>query len=175
VVTGPPRRIFSRYESGQEDLTLPHKIIILISMKRLVLLLIVLFLSVTSSYSQKLSEKDIPSAVKESFYTMFPYAEKIRWGKEDDTTYEADFKMKSVKMSANFSEDGKWLETETPIDITSLPQAVTDAIARDYQSSKILYVNKIERPDRPLLYEAEIKVNTKKREVMYDVLGNPVY
>jgi hypothetical protein len=144
-------------------------------MKRLVLLLIVLFLSVISSYSQKLSEKDVPSAVKESFHTMFPDAEKIRWGKEDDTTYEADFKLNSVKMSANYSEIGLWQETETELDIASLPQTVYDAIARDYENAKILHVFKIERLLKYSLYEAEIKVNKKKREVMYDVLGNQVY
>jgi uncharacterized membrane protein YkoI len=143
-------------------------------MKNILLLSIIFLFSATTSFSQKLSEKDVPSAVKESFHTMFPDAEKIRWGKEDDTTYEADFKMGSVKMSANFSEDGNWLETETEVDITSLPQAVSDAINRDYQNGKILSAFKIERADKSLIYEADIKVKSKKKEILYDEQGNAV-
>lgn len=143
-------------------------------MNRIILLLSIILFLTSISYSQKINENKIPDTVKSSFYSKFPSAENVKWGKETKTVYEAEFKLNDVNMSANFSEEGEWLETETEIQVTSLPQVVTDAVNRDYKDAKITGASKIERPDNKIIYEADIKYNHHKKEVLYDEQGNGV-
>ncbi|MFI5144407.1 MAG: PepSY-like domain-containing protein [Ignavibacteria bacterium] len=142
-------------------------------MKNFILFTLILVFSVSLAFSQHISEKKVPQAVKDAFYTKFPNTENVRWGLED-AEYEAEFKLNNVNTSASYSEDGTWLETETEIDATSLPQAVIDAVNRDYNSATIYGASRIEKSDKSILYEADIKVKSKKKEVLYDEKGNPV-
>ena len=141
-------------------------------MKKLILFMLVTFLSASVLYSQKLN---VPDTVKSTFNTMFPNAADIKWGKENAKEYEADFKLNEVQMSANISVDGIWMETETTIDITALPEAVTDGITRDFPKAKILRAAKIDKADKNIIYETVIKESGhKKKEVEYDEKGNKV-
>ena len=141
-------------------------------MNRIILLLSIILFLTSISYSQKIDESRIPDTVKNSFYCKFPNAGSVKWGKESKSVYEAEFKLNDTDMSANFSEEGEWLETETEIQVTSLPQAVTDAVNRDYKDARITGASRIERPDNKIIYEADIKYNHHKKEVLYDEQGN---
>jgi len=46
-------------------------------------------------------------------------------------------------MSANFDENGKWLETETSIDIKDLPKPVSDYVAKNFPKAKVNEAAKI--------------------------------
>lgn len=144
------------------------------TMKKMLILFFLTLYFASLSYSQKINENKIPDTVKSSFYGKFPSAENVKWGKENKSVYEAEFKLNDTDMSANFSEVGEWLETETEIQVTSLPQSVTDAVNRDYKDAKITGASKIERPDNKIIYEADIKYNHHKKEVLYDEQGNGV-
>jgi hypothetical protein len=141
-------------------------------MKQILILLFITLFFASVLYSQKINENKIPDTVKSSFYSKFPNAENVKWGKESKSVYEAEFKLSDTDMSANFSVEGEWLETETEIQITSLPQAVIDAVNRDYNDAKITGASKIVRPDNKIIYEADIKYNHHKKEVLYDDQGN---
>lgn len=138
-------------------------------MKKLFLIAIILFISLSSIYSQKVK---VPSAVKDTFNILFPNADNVKWGKESSSEYEAEFKLNDIEMSANFSSDGSWVETETQIDILSLPQPVVDAINRDYSNATISSAFRIDKADKSVWYESDIKVGKKKKEVTYDASGN---
>ena len=59
--------------------------------------------------------KAIPEIVKTAFTKKFPSVKKVDWEKESDSEWEAVFKMNRIEYSANFTTDGKWLETEHEI------------------------------------------------------------
>jgi hypothetical protein len=90
----------------------------------------------------------------------------------EDAEYEAEFKINDVNTSASYSEDGTWLETESEIEVTSLPQAVIDGVNRDYNNATIYGASRIEKNNNTILYEADIKIKLKKKEVLYDEMGN---
>lgn len=140
-------------------------------MKNCILFIIILVSSVSLVFSQHIGEKKVPSAVKDAFYAKFPNTENVKWGLEDGE-YEAEFKLNDVNTSASYSEDGTWLETESEIDVTTLPQAVTDAVNRDYSGAIIYGASRIEKNNKTILYEADIKIKMKKKEVIYDEMGN---
>ncbi|MBL7818901.1 MAG: PepSY-like domain-containing protein [Saprospiraceae bacterium] len=115
-----------------------------------------------------------PSAVQTAFKKHFPTVTKVDFDKEKNGEYEAEFKMNGVEMSANFTVDGAWRETETEIAATALPANVSSAISKKYPTAKVVGAAKIETADRGTLYEADLKTGMKKAEVLFDTAGNVV-
>ena len=112
--------------------------------------------------------------VKKSFQEKFPASKNVIWGKENATEYEADFTFKGNKISANFNTDGTWIETEQQITVAALPKAVAAAIQKKYAGWKITEADKTETAKNGLIYEADIKSGTQKKEVAYKEDGTPV-
>ena len=73
----------------------------------------------------KESKRGTPIAVKAAFKQRFPTVTKVSFDKEGNGEFEAGFKMDGVKMSANFTADGTWRETESEIGAAALPATVT--------------------------------------------------
>ena len=107
----------------------------------------------------------IPSSVAAAFIKRFPDVSNVKWTKENAKEYEAEFQSKGIKMSANFDLNGNWKETETEIPVKDLPEAVIKAISKKYAAAVISGADKIEKPGGKIFYEAEIKINGKKKEV----------
>ena len=116
-----------------------------------------------------------PAVVIDAFKTKFPSAEKVKWGMEDKTEWEAEFVLNGVDESSNFSADGKWLETETEITLSSFPKEVTDAIAKNYPGWKITETDKTETAAYGLIYEADIQYGNKKTEVAFKPDGTEIH
>lgn len=108
----------------------------------------------------------VPKAVTDAFAKKFPAASNIKWGKENAKEYEAEFKLNGKMISANFSADGNWMETEAAIEVSGLPGAAVSAITAKYPGYSISGAFKIEKADGNTTYEAEIKKGSKKTEVI---------
>jgi hypothetical protein len=134
-------------------------------MKSLLSLALFTFSFATIGCSQKITEKDLPTAVKNAFATKFPGATDVKWGKESAKEYEAEFKLNNTSVSANFKDDGSWTETETTISSSELPAAVTNAVNKKYPGSVYGITEKIEKPGNKILYEVNITLNGKKKEL----------
>jgi putative PepSY-like beta-lactamase-inhibitor len=106
--------------------------------------------------AQKIGESKVPAPVKDAFSRYYPAVSKPKWEKENGY-YEANFTQNGVKMSATFEEHGGWLETETRIEVNSLPSAATDYIAKNYKGEKIKEASKIKMANGDSNYEAEVK------------------
>ncbi|HSZ87327.1 MAG TPA: PepSY-like domain-containing protein [Puia sp.] len=107
----------------------------------------------------------VPDIVSIAFTKQFADAKNVKWGKENAKEYEADFNLNGVKMSANYDLQGNWKETETEIAVKDLPQAILSAIKTKYPSATISGADKVERAAHKIIYEADIKINGKKKEV----------
>jgi hypothetical protein len=112
-----------------------------------------------------------PAAVQNAFMLKFTAATEVKWSKENATEYEAEFVMDGFKMSANYRGDGSWLETESMIPVSKLPDVVIAAIVKHYPDNPIIEADRIERVDKETLYEVVIKTGMKKKEVILDVKG----
>jgi hypothetical protein len=106
-----------------------------------------------------------PALVSKAFAKQFPDATNVKWGKENAKEYEADFKLRGGKMSANYDLQGNWKETETEITAEDLLEAVANSIKTKYPTAIISGADKVERPGNKMIYEADIKINGKKKEV----------
>jgi hypothetical protein len=100
-------------------------------MKNIIIAMVVALLCHGQAIAQKISEDKVPTAVKGAIKSKFPTATNIKW-EHEGKDYEAGFKNDKLKQSALFDKTGKWLVTETQIESSKLPKAVSDAFAKEY-------------------------------------------
>ena len=106
-----------------------------------------------------------PEAAEKAFFKMFPTAQMVNWAKETKTDWEAEFTINKIEMSANFNDQGTWLETETEISVNDLPKSFTDKVAAENPGWKINEADKIEKPGSIIQYVAEIKKGVITKEI----------
>ena len=111
----------------------------------------------------------VPDNVKAVFETMFPDAKSIAWSVGDSKTWEAEFKMKCKKMSANFDGDGKWIETETEMKARNLPDNVLNVVRTEFPGYRIDEACLVESPDMKA-YEIEIEKKEAGKEIELEIL-----
>jgi uncharacterized membrane protein YkoI len=134
-------------------------------MKKLIFL-VAFFAIAQVGFSQKMKSAQVPATVKTAFKQKFPTISKRKWELEDGK-YEAEFKNTGgVEMSATFSAEGNWLETEQEIKKSALPAPVLAAL----KGKKLKEASKIERADGSTVYEAEVG----GKDLLFDAAGNSV-
>ncbi len=137
-------------------------------MKTKQLIFVLLFMSF-SIFAQK---SEIPDKVKSAFNKAYPNILKVKWDKENQNTYEAEFKQNNDAISVVFDSEGKILETEVSILISQLPKAIEPFILKNYKEYKISEAAKITDSKGAVTFEAEIKSGEKKKDLLFDSNGN---
>tara|TARA_R110002049_G_scaffold309289_3_gene520283 strand:- start:4728 stop:5192 length:465 start_codon:yes stop_codon:yes gene_type:complete len=112
----------------------------------------------------------VPQKVTEAFAKKFPTAKKITWEKENATEWEAEFKMNKIEYSANFLEDGTWMETEHEIKKAAIPKNVKDALMEAFPGYDIEEAE-ISETQKGTLYEFEIEKGESNMEVSINADG----
>lgn len=133
-------------------------------MKSLIFLIALLFGFVFTAISQV----EVPAVVTDGFTKKFPTATKVKWEKENDTEFEAAFKMDGKSMTACFDDKGNWVETEWEVKVKKLPEAVVTAVTDKYPGFKIDVAEYCETPDFTG-YEMEIEKSEGKEEVEKEI------
>lgn len=123
---------------------------------------------VSCSKNSKVSEKAVPDAVKATFALLYPAATVDEWDKEDDFTYEANFKKDGKAVSVIFSVDGKVKKTEEEMNTTALPSAISNHVNSNYNNATIENAEKITDAYNIVTYEVEIK----NKDLHFDANGN---
>lgn len=119
-------------------------------------------------------QTSVPSAVKQAFTKQFANAKSVKWGKEGSSEYEAEFKMNGQELSANYSESGQWMETETDMEVKDLPSAVMQTIQSQFAGYKLKEAAKVDMPNAPSVYEVDLKKGDKALEVQFSPDGKVV-
>jgi hypothetical protein len=136
-------------------------------MKNIVFSVAFILMLAATGFSQ-----NIPQLVTTAFQQKFPDATSLKWSKENAHEYEAEFQLKGMNYSANFSDAGAWLETESTITFNQLPAAVQTAFNTAHKDAKVKAVAKIENAKGVTSFEVEIKRIILNKEIMYDDAGN---
>lgn len=134
--------------------------------KVIVILSSVLFITVNVSAQGK-----APEAAVKAFNAKFPDATHVKWDKENAHNYEAEFEWKGGNYSANFSETGAWIETETPNKFNDLPEKVKTAFNAAHKGATVKETSKIENAKGETMYEVEMKQGAKTVELFYTPEG----
>lgn len=120
------------------------------------------------------SNRSVPLRVKAAFVKKFPHVKKVKWDKESDAEWEAEFKMDGMEYSANFLEDGTWKETEHEIKIKDIPDTVKATLNSEFAGYEIEEAEISETVDG-LTYEFEIEKGEEELEVAIDAQGKVTY
>jgi uncharacterized membrane protein YkoI len=115
----------------------------------------------------------VPQKVIDAFAKKFPATQKVKWEKESEKEWEAEFKMNKVEYSANFLEDGTWLETEHEISEKEVPQNVKSALLTAFPGYEIEEVE-ISETQMGMVYEFDIEKGETEMEVAIDKSGKIV-
>jgi len=137
-------------------------------MKNLFLLFAVIAICSLNSFGQ--TGKDAPAIVKAAFVKKFPTATNVKWGKENEKEWEAEFKMDGKEYSANYDNDGKWLETEHEISAGEIPATVNATLEKEFAGYKVVE-SEISEKATAKQYEFEVKKGDDKFEVAIDLTG----
>lgn len=124
---------------------------------------------VISACAQKV---EAPDAVKSAFNAKFSTAQGVQWEQEGEA-WEADFKMKNLKMSASFDVSGGWLATETEMKTKDAPEVVTSALEKGFAGWELEELESVEMADFQG-YEVSIEKDDKEMEVLISTTGEIV-
>lgn len=140
-------------------------------MKTLNVLTILAIAIAFTSCAQNKYEKNAPQSVISSFASKFPKAKKIEWSKENESEWEAEFKMNNNEYSANFSNSGEWLETEYEIKTSDIPSNIKNILDDNFEDYDIESAE-ISETAQGNSYEFEIDIGEQEYEVTIDHKGN---
>jgi len=131
-------------------------------------------MALVCAYATSFAQGKTLTAVTTAFNQKFPNATKVKWDKENAHEYEASFEWKGEKLSANFSDTGEWLETESPISFNQLPEKVQTAFNSAHKGATIKAVAKIETSKGITKFEVEFKQSVKTVELFYTTDGREI-
>jgi hypothetical protein len=138
--------------------------------KKILILVAVIFIGFSACGQ---SEKDIPAPVKSAFSQKFTGATNVKWDKENDEEWEAEFKLGGKNYSANFDNAGTWVETEYQISLKEIPAAVKAALDKESAGAKIKVSEVTETKDGKS-YEFVVGKGKKETELVIDNAGNVI-
>lgn len=139
-------------------------------MKKIILVAVALISAGATGFAQIKT----PSAVTTAFQQRFPNATQIKWDKENAHEYEATFEWNGEKRSANYTDTGEWLETESPISFHELPENVKVAFNVAHQGASVKAVSKIETAKGISKFEIEFKQGLRTFERFYTADGKEI-
>ena len=118
------------------------------------LILLIMIASIVSLNSCCQLSKGVPEKVTSSFIQKFPDVQNVKWEKENDQEWEAEFEMDGKEYSANYNIDGTWLETEYAVkDIPAAIQATLDSEFPGFEIEE----SEISETPKGTFYEFEMK------------------
>jgi hypothetical protein len=138
----------------------------MLTMKKVMLIIILVFIGWSISLAQKLEASAVPGPVKESLEKKYPKASDIKWEKEKGK-YEAEFKSEGKSMSALFESDGKLTESEIGIKVSELPTTAMQYLKDHYKGKTIKEAAKVTKANGEITYEAEIE----GKDIVFDSNG----
>jgi len=134
-------------------------------MKRLIFIL-ALMVTVSLANAQKVSEKEIPAAIKSAFQQKYHNVKSVKWEKEKGN-YEAGFKEGKTNCSVLIDPSGHIIETEVEITIVELPADARAYVTKNYPHKNIKEAAKITDAKNHVSFEAEIE----GKDLIFDSTG----
>jgi hypothetical protein len=135
-------------------------------MKKIVFLITAAFVAI-SLQAQNVDVSAVPLSVKTKFAKMYPNVKIMQWEKED-ANYEANFKEDNTEESATYDATGKFVQSEKTLQVTELPKAITDYLAKNSPGKKIKEASQVTDAAGIITYEVQIK----KVDYIFDANGN---
>jgi Protein of unknown function (DUF2874). len=135
-------------------------------MKKLLFLLAImgLFMQVQA---QEVVTIDVPTVVKDAFQKAYPTINDVAWSM-DGNSFVAEYDVNKVDMSVTYTAEGKLIETEMEISVSSLPQGVMEYILKNYKEEEVTETLRVTDAKGIVTYKVEIS----SFDLIFDSKGN---
>lgn len=140
-------------------------------MKKLILAISILGLSLTNVSAQDIHQNEVPSVILNNFQKTFPKAADIDWeikGNYYEVEFETGFLGDDHK--AFYSRDGKLVRHEEEISKSNLPKTVLASIKKSFPGYRTDDVKRITE-GRKVIYNVELKNISQEWKVVFDTQG----
>jgi hypothetical protein len=117
--------------------------------------------------AQKLTEANVPEAVKNSFHTMFANTTVTQWEMEG-ANYEATYQVNGQAHAAIYAADGKFLQYESPATMNTVPDQAKKYITTNMPGLRIGTVTAVKNVAGDMSY----RINVGGTDYMFDRSGN---
>jgi hypothetical protein len=117
---------------------------------------------------------EVPKRVQDEFMKLYPKTTEVKWSKESQDEFEAEFKDNGETVSVVLNTEGELIETETKINIKDLPKSVEPFVMENYKDYEITEAAKIIDGKGVLTYEAEISKGKEKKDLLFDKDGKSI-
>lgn len=104
--------------------------------------------------AQNIESSQVPAIVKTKLFLLYPQAHEIEWEKESEN-YVANFELMEREIDVTFDEKGKFIRSETELEVSQLPQKVKEYVQKHYKLP-IEDASKLKTTDGKVNYEADI-------------------
>lgn len=148
-------------------------------MKKIQNLLLAFFIfsgfGILCAQTHSITEKEVPSAVKDAFTIAYPNGKALKW-EMINQQYFAHLKTKTWlgKEIACFFSDGTWIETRTVVENENLPLSSTEFLAQEYPAYYIYSTSYVEQKDGKPYYFVQLNLTANKNvkvELSFDLAG----
>lgn len=131
--------------------------------------ILVVTLTATSSFAQKINESQVPTVVKQAFAKAYPNSKSIKWDRENED-WEASFTKSKTEMSVVIDNGGNIKEVESEIGENQLPAPIKKSFNTEFIHYKIKEASKIVA-GTVTTYEIEAAKGKEKFEFIYNING----
>ena len=138
-------------------------------MNKIIPFLVILIFSMTNCNTA--ANGQVPEAVKTAFKNKYPNENDPDWKTDKNGNFESKFKKNGEHYRADFSPEGKWIETERNIKKKDLPEVVQDKIKDDFDDYKIYEIEEVQHHSKGVFYDVEFKIDGKKKDIEFNAAG----
>ena len=140
-------------------------------MKTMISIIVTLVLLTFVSLGQKVNPNKVPDGVKTAFLNEYPKAMQANW-RMQKADFQVLFTLDRVQHAAKYDKNGQWIDKETRISVTELPNEVQETIAKKFKGYKAYEGEKIETPAKGMLYNVGLAKEKKFLEVHFSANGD---
>ncbi|MDA7597943.1 PepSY-like domain-containing protein [Verrucomicrobiales bacterium] len=120
------------------------------------------------------ADESAPKVVTDAFEKKYPGAKAKKWEIDKNGNWEAKFTTNGEKYRADFSTSGMWIETESSLKFEDLPEAVKNAVKREFPNEEVNEVESVDKAGRGHFYDVEFKQKGPNKDVEYRKSGERV-
>ena len=141
-------------------------------MKNAILLFALILSGIISSQAQTLRMDQVPKVAQHNFRTKYPSAQQESWEQVAKDTYQVGFFNGKKRQTAQFDGAGKWLETQTDVQFSQVPGAVSRAVSKEFPGFDVQIISQIESPDQTeMTYEVVLFKGKENYDVTFSAKG----
>lgn len=122
-------------------------------------------LFVAGSLSAFAQLRKVPAEVTNALKAKYPDAQNVEW-KDKLTYFEATFTDDGNEVSADFSNNGEWRETDKKMEFDDLPSAVKDGFQKskyaDWNTGSVTMIEKNDKSVQYKIYAEKSSIIQKK-------------